>query len=75
MLGDGRNGLTDYAPYDAIHVGAAFGEIPLVVLEQLKIGGQLVCAEGFDDQNLVRVRSIGQLQLRSWDITNLPFAA
>lgn len=34
--GDGRLGLEKYAPYNAIHVGAAAEKIPQPVLKYLK---------------------------------------
>ena len=39
MCGDGREGYLEEAPYDAIHVGAASKEIPIKLIDQLKIGG------------------------------------
>ncbi|KAG9511359.1 Protein-L-isoaspartate(D-aspartate) O-methyltransferase, partial [Fragariocoptes setiger] len=42
LLRDGRNGLPEEAPFDAIHVGAAAPELPTKLIEQLKIGGRLV---------------------------------
>jgi protein-L-isoaspartate(D-aspartate) O-methyltransferase len=40
--GDGRLGCKEFAPYDAIHVGAAANEIPQELLNQLKPGGRMV---------------------------------
>jgi protein-L-isoaspartate(D-aspartate) O-methyltransferase len=40
---DGMKGCLAYAPYDAIHVGAALNSTPQSLLYQLKIGGVLVC--------------------------------
>ena len=44
VVGDGRKGLPEYAPYDLIHVGAAAEELPAALVEQLAPGGILVCA-------------------------------
>lgn len=41
VIGDGRNGFEDHAPYSAIHVGAAVTEIPQALLDQLKHGGRM----------------------------------
>jgi protein-L-isoaspartate(D-aspartate) O-methyltransferase len=39
VTGDGRKGCKDYAPFHAIHVGAAYHQRPTELLEQLKEGG------------------------------------
>ena len=44
--GDGRNGYPRYAPYKAIHVGAAAETIPQALIEQLDFGGRLVIPVG-----------------------------
>lgn len=42
VAGDGRKGLSQYGPYDVIHVGAAAEEIPMPLVEQLAPNGILV---------------------------------
>lgn len=44
--GDGRKGVPQYAPYDAIHVGAAAAITPNALLEQLANGGRLIVPVG-----------------------------
>ncbi|XP_037920802.1 protein-L-isoaspartate(D-aspartate) O-methyltransferase [Hermetia illucens] len=44
--GDGRKGCLEYAPYDAIHVGAAAPDTPVELINQLKNGGRLVVPVG-----------------------------
>ena len=39
-------GMPEHAPYDAIHVGAAAGEVPKPLLDQLAPGGRMVVPVG-----------------------------
>lgn len=40
---DGRLGLKEESPFDVIHVGAASSDVPHDLLNQLSLGGLLVC--------------------------------
>lgn len=51
--GDGRLGWPEHAPYDAVLVTAAAGEVPQPLLDQLKTGGKLIIPLGSDWQTLV----------------------
>jgi len=56
-VGDGTLGWPEYAPFDAILVGAASPDVPQPLVDQLAVGGQLlVPVGGRDEQELVRVR-------------------
>lgn len=54
LLGDGTLGWREYAPYDAIVVGAAAPEVPASYASQLAEGGRLVIpVGGREEQTLV----------------------
>ncbi|KAJ3032150.1 Protein-L-isoaspartate(D-aspartate) O-methyltransferase [Rhizophlyctis rosea] len=52
VVGDGRQGYPKFAPYDAIHVGAAAHPVPKALLEQLQSPGRMVIPVGRADQSL-----------------------
>jgi protein-L-isoaspartate(D-aspartate) O-methyltransferase len=57
VVGDGREGLPQQAPFDVINVAAATGElIPPALEAQLGPGGRLVAPVGDEHQYLTRVR-------------------
>ncbi|XP_061366077.1 protein-L-isoaspartate O-methyltransferase 1-like [Gastrolobium bilobum] len=65
--GDGRQGWPEFAPYDAIHVGAAAPEIPKPLIDQLKPGGRMVIPVGniFQDLKVVDKNSDGSISVRT----------
>ncbi|XP_027330414.1 protein-L-isoaspartate O-methyltransferase 1 isoform X1 [Abrus precatorius] len=66
-VGDGRQGWPEFAPYDAIHVGAAAPEIPQPLIDQLKPGGRMVIPVGniFQDLKVVDKNSDGSISVRT----------
>lgn len=50
IQGDGRMGCKDFAPYDAIHVGAAAPNTPHELIKQLANGGRLIVPVGPENQ-------------------------
>ncbi|MEW5967551.1 MAG: protein-L-isoaspartate(D-aspartate) O-methyltransferase [Pseudomonadota bacterium] len=57
--GDGMHGAKDFAPFDAIVIAAAFGEVPQALLPQLADGGRLVMPLGSGSQILCVVERQG----------------
>ena len=59
VVGDGAQGLPEFAPFDAIVVSAAAGEIPGPIFTQLREGGRMIIPVGppeVQELQLVRKR-------------------
>ena len=56
LVGDGTLGHAEAAPYDAINVAAAMGEVPAQLTAQLAEGGRLVGPVDAGDQRLILLR-------------------
>lgn len=66
LLGDGTLGWREYAPYDAIVVGAAAPDVPASYASQLADGGRLVIPiGGRDEQTLIVLTKRGAVLDRS----------
>ncbi|MBC7840927.1 MAG: protein-L-isoaspartate(D-aspartate) O-methyltransferase [Gemmatimonadaceae bacterium] len=53
LVGDGTIGWREYGPYDAILVGAGSPTVPQPLVDQLAIGGRLLCPVGNRDKQEV----------------------
>ena len=53
ILGDGRAGYKQKAPYKCIHVGAATEQFPTELFKQLEIGGRLLIPIGPPDSQFI----------------------
>jgi protein-L-isoaspartate(D-aspartate) O-methyltransferase len=53
FYGDGFEGLPSYAPFDKIIVTAGAQDMPLKLIEQLKIGGKMVIPFGKQDHQVM----------------------
>ena len=59
-VGDGTQGWSEYAPYDAILISAATSEMPPALFAQLREGGRMVVPVGsFLSQELQLIRKVG----------------
>lgn len=57
QVGDGTIGWREYGPYDAILVGAGSPSVPQPLIDQLAVGGRLLCPVGDrEKQEVVLVR-------------------
>ncbi len=66
VIGDGSEGLAEFAPYDRIIVAAAAPNVPAPLFEQLAEGGRMVLPVGsFDTQVLQLIRKVNGLPLTS----------
>lgn len=68
VFGDGHEGVSSAAPFDAICVAAAGAEIPQALLTQLRVGGRLVAPVGEQEQTLHLVERVS---LTDWRLTVL----
>ena len=59
-IGDGRQGWTEYAPFDAILVSAATADVPPALFAQLGEGGRMILPVGpASGQELQLIRRVG----------------
>ncbi len=66
VFGDGRMGVPQAAPYDAVIIAAACDQVPEAVLGQMRIGSSLVApVAGSAGQSLHRIERVGE---RDWRV-------
>ena len=63
---DGSKGFVEEAPYDGIYVGAAFNQVPEVLLDQLKISGKIVTPTKENDIRLITRVSADKREERTY---------
>jgi protein-L-isoaspartate(D-aspartate) O-methyltransferase len=73
MLGDGTLGWRQFAPFDAILVGAAAPEIPEAYIEQLADNGKLLIPLGDRDEQTLHLFTKHGNELEQQDITAVRF--
>ncbi len=61
LVGDGTIGWREYGPYDAILVGAGSPTVPKPLVDQLAVGGRMLCPVGDRDKQEVMLvtRDVG----------------
>ena len=65
LIGDGRLGWQEHAPFDGIQVAAASDEVPRALEEQLAIGGRMVIPLGDRfSQRLTLIQRVGDQRWR-----------
>jgi protein-L-isoaspartate(D-aspartate) O-methyltransferase len=60
FFGDGFNGVPKYAPYDKIIVTCGAPDIPLSLINQLKVNGLMVIPVGENTQKMIRITKTGE---------------
>jgi protein-L-isoaspartate(D-aspartate) O-methyltransferase len=73
MLGDGTLGWRQFAPYDAILVGAAAPEVPEAYIEQLAEAGRLLIPLGERDVQILNLFTKKGTELAKEDIAPVRF--
>lgn len=75
LHGDGTLGWPEYAPYDGIVVAAGGPSVPKALMQQLKLGGNLVIPVGEDirTQRLLRVTRVSEEDYHREDLGGVRF--
>jgi len=73
FFGDGFNGIPQYAPYDKIIVTCGAPNIPLSLINQLRIKGLMVIPVGKDTQKMIRITKTGEADFIEEEFGNFIF--
>lgn len=73
MLGDGTLGWRQFAPFDAILVGAAAPDVPEAYVEQLAEGGRLLIPLGDRDEQILNLFTRRGTELAKEDVAPVRF--
>ncbi|KAI0763477.1 Pcmt1-prov protein [Trametes elegans] len=75
LAGDGRKGLPEDGPYDAIHVGAAAPALPAELVEQLARPGRMFIPVGTEAQQIFQIDKDADgnvTQIPLWNVKYVP---
>ena len=73
FFGDGFNCIPQYAPYDKIIVTCGAPNIPLSLINQLKINGLMVIPVGEDTQKMIRITKTSENDFMEEEFGNFVF--
>ena len=73
LVGDGTIGWREYGPYDAILVGAGSPTVPQPLIDQLAVGGRLLCPIGNRDRQEVVLVTRDTSGVRTTVVTDARF--
>jgi len=71
--GDGYKGMPAFAPFDGIVVTAGAPYVPKALMEQLKIGGNLVIPVGEDSQVMTLITRVSETKFTKTEKGNFKF--
>jgi protein-L-isoaspartate(D-aspartate) O-methyltransferase len=73
LVGDGTIGWREYGPYDAILVGAGSPAVPQPLIDQLAVGGRLLCPVGNKEKQEVVLITRDSSGVRTTVVTDARF--
>ena len=73
LVGDGTIGWREYGPYDAILVGAGSPTVPQPLIDQLAVGGRLLCPIGNREKQEVVLVTRDDSGVRTTVVTDARF--